>query len=295
MSYNIPILVVDDSELALEMGKDVLEECGYGVLTTADPTAVVDLLRSSAVEIVLLDMMMPVKNGLEVMQDIRAAEPELGRHIMIFVITGMSDRQTALAALRGGAYFYMTKPLRRETLLPSLQTCIAQLEQARDPSTLDTSRALRERISQACTSDSSEVQLRQPETPNAYPNPILLVGGDEKGSGAMSTSLLVHGYHVLDCPKVDQTLLLFARHPVDVILLTCRLPLEGLTKLVDQLRSAALAVRRRVSIFPVLDADRETWGRALTSQGATMCLKRPMDEAALLGAVDWAARRALGR
>ncbi len=297
MSYNLPILVVDDSELALEMAKDVLEECGYQALTTADPTSVVGILRSSQIEIVLLDMLMPVKDGLEVMRDIRAVEPELGRQIMIFVITGNSDRQTAMAALKAGAYFYMTKPLRREAFLPSLQTCIAQLEQARDPATLDTSRALRDRIAQAREKEngSSEISLRQPETANAYPHPVMIVGREDPATGPIGVPLLIHGYHVLDCPRLEQMLLVFARHPVDIVLLNLRQPLDSLTKQIDQLRGAALAVRRRVSLFPILDLGDDDWATALSASGATMCLKRPLDEPSLLQTIDWAARRALGR
>ncbi|MBI3892975.1 MAG: response regulator [Candidatus Wallbacteria bacterium] len=295
MAYSNPILVVDDSELALEMGKDLLDECGFKSIATLDPLTVEGHLRNSPVEIMLLDMLMPNKNGLEVIRDIRAIEPELGRQIMIFVITGLQDRQMALEALRAGAYFYMTKPLRKEALLPSLQSCIAQLEQSRDPATLDASRALRDRISAARTgSSAAEIQLRQPEIPNAYPHPIMIVGGEDPRTGAMAIPMLTKGYHVLECPRSDNMLVLFGSHPVDIVVLNVRLPLEPMSRICEQLRSASLAVRRRLSLIVLVEPGQEGWQKQLQSMGATMCMPRPVDEPALLQTVDWAARRALG-
>lgn len=277
------------------MGKDLLEECGFKAITTLDPLSVEGILRSAPVEIMLLDMLMPNRNGLEVIRDVRAIESELGRQVMIFVITGLQDRQMALEALRAGAYFYMTKPLRRDALLPSLQSCIAQLEQSHDPATLDASRALRDRISAARSQSSTgEVQLRQPEMPNAYPHPIMVVGGEDPRSGQLATPLLVRGYHVLECPRSDNMLVLFGSHPVDVVILNLRLPLEPMGKVCEQLRSAALAVRRRLTLIVLVEKSNESWQKQLQSMGATLCVPRPVDEGGLQQTIDWAARRALG-
>ncbi len=295
MSYTQPILIVDDSELSVEMARDVLQECGYEVQSTTDPTQVLDILRSSRIEIVLLDMVMPEMSGLEVMAAITEQESTLGRQVMIFVLTGQADRSTAMAALKAGAFFYMTKPITRDGILPMLQRCVAQLQQARDPETMETSRDLRDRISQARKEPAAQddTQLQQPDLPNTYSNPILLIGGEDSETGPVAVPLLMRGYHVLQCPRVERALVPFASHPVDIVLLNLHLMLEPATRLVEQIRRAALAVRRPLTLIPFVSPQQTTLKDSFLAAGATLCLERPVDETRLLEHIDWAARRAI--
>src|SRR4029453_6956126 len=81
---------------------------GYQVTVTRDGKAALAALRSEAYDVALLDIVMPEMDGLEVLRNIRedAAHPE------VIIITGNGTIETAITAIRLGAYDYLSKPYR---------------------------------------------------------------------------------------------------------------------------------------------------------------------------------------
>lgn len=117
------ILLVDDSPDLVFILERILSDEGYtDVVSTTDPTRVVDLYEVLSPDLVLLDLHMPGMNGFDVM----AALKEIGRDesVPIVMLTGDASPEAKLRGLRGGARDYLTKPfdktevhLRIENLL----------------------------------------------------------------------------------------------------------------------------------------------------------------------------------
>ena len=100
-----PILVVDDDPQTLRYVRDALARSGYAPLVTGDPEAVPDLIRSENPQLVLLDLMLPGADGIELMERL----PELADLPVIF-ISGYGRDETIARALEAGAADYIVKP-----------------------------------------------------------------------------------------------------------------------------------------------------------------------------------------
>jgi sigma-B regulation protein RsbU (phosphoserine phosphatase) len=123
------VLVVDDNELSRKGLSHLLENEGYATSMTGDGTRVTEVLGTSTFDLVLLDIMMPGLNGMEVLKKIR------GRHSMadlpVIMVTGRDGSEDIVEALRNGANDYVTKPLDFPVVLARIQTQLA-LKQVRD-------------------------------------------------------------------------------------------------------------------------------------------------------------------
>lgn len=71
------ILIIDDEPLALEVMSDILKHEGYEVVVAANGEEALDLFRKSPCDLVITDMVMPVKDGLQTILDLRVEAPEL--------------------------------------------------------------------------------------------------------------------------------------------------------------------------------------------------------------------------
>ena len=99
------VLAVDDDPLTLRQIRDALSEAGYAPLVTGDPGALAGLIRKERPGLVLLDLMLPGTDGIELMRQV----PELGDVPVIF-ISGYGRDETVARALESGAADYIVKP-----------------------------------------------------------------------------------------------------------------------------------------------------------------------------------------
>jgi DNA-binding NtrC family response regulator len=104
----IKVLIAEDEEHLGAILEQFLLGRGYQVTVTRDGKAALAALRSEAYDVALLDIVMPELDGLEVLRNIRedAAHPE------VIIITGNGTIETAITAIRLGAYDYLSKPYR---------------------------------------------------------------------------------------------------------------------------------------------------------------------------------------
>src|SRR6267143_1266945 len=105
------VLAVDDDEASLASLATILKE--YEVLTTTDGAAAVEIVRSQRVDCVLLDLLMPGIDGLEVLTQIKAVDPGLD----VILISGVVKPQAVSMAMKRGAFEYVVKPFVKEDLL----------------------------------------------------------------------------------------------------------------------------------------------------------------------------------
>ena len=111
------ILVVDDEEMNRDLLQRILDRAGYQVTTAVDGQEALTLLRQETFHVVLTDLIMPGMTGIEVIQELKTLAPST----MGIIQTGHSSIETAVEAMRAGAYDYVTKPVQRDELLVVIQ------------------------------------------------------------------------------------------------------------------------------------------------------------------------------
>ena len=116
------ILVIDDEPGIRESLEILLEHEGFRVSTAPTAEAGMRSLAAKPFDVVLLDVMLPDKSGLELLLEIRAADPLLP----VVMITAYGSVENAVQAMRGGATSYVTKPWDNEKLLAELRSIVRQ-------------------------------------------------------------------------------------------------------------------------------------------------------------------------
>ena len=117
------ILIADDEPNILISLEFLLKRAGYNVSLARDGQQALDAILRGRPQLVLLDVMMPVKTGFEVCQAVRADDSLNGTRILMLSAKG---RDTDLAkGLALGADAYMTKPFSTRELLQKVQDMLA--------------------------------------------------------------------------------------------------------------------------------------------------------------------------
>jgi len=111
------VLVVDDDEIIRKFMRDLLEVNGYVVEEAPSVTGASEMLRDREYEVVLTDLMLPDGSGLDVLQAARA-RPYLPE---VILITAYGTIDSAVEAVKSGAFDYLTKPLSTQKLLLSVE------------------------------------------------------------------------------------------------------------------------------------------------------------------------------
>jgi CheY-like chemotaxis protein len=123
------VLMVDDVEANRDVLSRQLRRQGYAVIVAASGQAALDHLRTSDVDLVLLDIMMPEMDGYEVLQRLKA-DPAL-RHIPVIMISALSELDSVVRCLELGAEDYLPKPFN-PTLLKARLGASLDKKRARD-------------------------------------------------------------------------------------------------------------------------------------------------------------------
>lgn len=118
------ILVVDDEPNLRETISFILEMEGFAVATAEDGDQALAEIRRLRPPVVLLDGMMPRRDGFDVCRQVRA-DPELAQ-VKIIMLTALGQRTDREKALAAGADFYVTKPFDEEELLALLRRLTGQ-------------------------------------------------------------------------------------------------------------------------------------------------------------------------
>ncbi len=114
------VLVVDDEENVRNLIQRVLKEAGYEVLTAANGEEALVKISQVDFSAVLLDIKLPWISGMEVLQQLTTDHPD----ICVVMVTAVGDAQTAVEAMKMGAYDYITKPFNRDDLTLKMRRAI---------------------------------------------------------------------------------------------------------------------------------------------------------------------------
>ncbi len=122
------ILVVDDEEIVRESLGGWLEKDGYVVGRCPDGPSAVESLEAERWSILVVDLKMPGMDGLQVLEEAKRLHPELA----VVIMTAYATVDTAVAAMKAGAYDYLVKPFDPEELSIMMQKIVAQQSLVRE-------------------------------------------------------------------------------------------------------------------------------------------------------------------
>ena len=113
MSVETTVLVVDDDRANLESVAKVFQREGLNTLMAGNGQEALEILRRPEVAVMVTDLMMPGMDGQELLKAARAIRPD----VEVVLMTAYGTVETAVAAMRDGAYDFITKPLKRHSLV----------------------------------------------------------------------------------------------------------------------------------------------------------------------------------
>jgi response regulator NasT len=125
MSPNRPRVLIAEDEAIIRMDlREILEEEGYEVVEAADGEQAVRLAREVHPDLAILDIKMPVKDGLVAAQEISEE-----RIAPVLILTAYSQRELVEQAAEAGAMGYLVKPFQKHDLLPAIEIAKGRYQQ----------------------------------------------------------------------------------------------------------------------------------------------------------------------
>ena len=122
MSDRGSVLVIDDDVGTCQTIGDVLEMRGHSVLTATRARSALEILTGRSVDAAVLDLQLPDASGLVLLQAIKTSSPTTE----VIIITGHASVLTAIQAINGAAFAYVTKPFEMEDLLETIEKALAK-------------------------------------------------------------------------------------------------------------------------------------------------------------------------
>ncbi len=106
------VLVVDDEVEVRETLKNVLSSLNYNPFVAAGGAEALEIIRNNKIDVVLSDLYMPEMDGIELLKRVRTED----RNVLFLMITAHPTIETAVEAIKKGAYDYLTKPFHIEEI-----------------------------------------------------------------------------------------------------------------------------------------------------------------------------------
>lgn len=117
------IIIVDDELTSLTIHKKILTDAGHDVDTEIDSGRALKRIKEMKYDVMLTDFNMPGMNGIELTREALKIEPEL----IVILITAYASVQSVVEAIKLGAYDYLTKPIRKDELLLSINSGLEKI------------------------------------------------------------------------------------------------------------------------------------------------------------------------
>src|SRR5437763_13379297 len=204
------LMIVDDERAIREVCRDVAQTLGFHTSIADSAQHAYRVLESNAIDVVLLDLKLPGAGGLEALHQIRERRPD----VVIIVVTGYGTVQSAVQAMKNGAYDYVTKPFSMEELRLLLERVSSHLKLKTE------NRMLREKIKSK--QGFGSIVGRAPEMEKLYrivakaaysTHPVLILGESGTGKEIVARSIHYSGAHrdkpfiPVDCGSLVPTLI----------------------------------------------------------------------------------------
>lgn len=154
------ILVVDDERAIRRLLRMYLDEAGFTVTEAADGVEALRKMRAGGIDLVLLDLMIPEMDGLEVCRRVRADHPG----VPVIMLTAREDEASRVTGLEMGADDYVTKPFSGRELVARVRAVLRRVQGPPDPGgMLRAGAAELDPVSRTCRVDGHDVDLTRLE------------------------------------------------------------------------------------------------------------------------------------
>src|SRR5262245_32503058 len=173
-----PVVLVVDDDLGLREACRLILDEEYEVLDVPDGAQAMETLRASQVDVVLLDIRLPGVDGLEVLDQIKA----LDEQIEVILVTAVKTVRTAVAAMKAGAFDYLTKPFEEEEVLSVVRRALERRALQREVVLLRSELARRQDFDEIVGQSPEMRRLYQLIAQVARTNATVLITG-ESGTG----------------------------------------------------------------------------------------------------------------
>ena len=177
------ILIIDDETRIRNVLADILHRKGFHALTAENGEKGLKYIRENHVDVVLLDLMMPQMNGLEVLKKIT----ELDSTVQTIIITAHGSVETAVEAMKIGAYDYIEKPMDVDRILVMIKNALEKLRLLRENQRLRDNILARYRLignSKVMTEIREKIQILAPQTCT-----VMITGQTGTGKDLVARSL----------------------------------------------------------------------------------------------------------
>jgi len=121
------ILIVDDDEDILSLVSDVVKRWGFNPMVARNGKEGLEKFKEHPVDLVLTDMRMPEMDGMALLEQIRGVD----KKAPLIVLTGYPSLDTAIQAIRDGAYDYLVKPINMDELKFKIERCLERKDELR--------------------------------------------------------------------------------------------------------------------------------------------------------------------
>ncbi|HEX6706528.1 MAG TPA: sigma-54 dependent transcriptional regulator [Albitalea sp.] len=184
------VLLIEDDEHFREGVLGTLRLAGFEVQAFGRAGAALRTLPAAAHELVLTDLRLPDMDGLEVLAQCRAFDPELP----VAVMTGHADIDTAVRAIREGAYDFVEKPFGRDRLVTLVQRAVRQLRLARENRGLRSTLAAGTGLAEVLCGDSAAMRALRELILRIAPTPVDVLVCGETGTGKELVARALHDF-----------------------------------------------------------------------------------------------------
>ncbi len=116
------ILIADDDEISRKLVKRYLEDVGYTVDETSTGREALDYIKTKFPDAILLDILMPEINGIEVCRFVKRERETM--HVPIIILTAIAEEKYQLEGIKAGANDFLVKPIKREDLLLRVKNAV---------------------------------------------------------------------------------------------------------------------------------------------------------------------------
>lgn len=124
------VMVVDDDEDSRRLLAHLLERKGYSVVLADGGPAAISTLESTEVDVVVLDVMMPIMDGFAVCRELKKSQATAS--VPVILLTARDDMETRATGMKLGVSDFLAKPVNKEELYARIRTQLEGRQRARD-------------------------------------------------------------------------------------------------------------------------------------------------------------------
>jgi DNA-binding NtrC family response regulator len=206
---SLRVLIVDDEKNQRDMLEGFLQRQGYAVSSAASAEEALNLIERHSYEVGLFDMKMSGISGLDLLKRVREVDPEL----QVIMITAFGTVETAVEAMRAGAFSYLSKPVNLDELLQLVRSA------GEKHYLLAENRMLREKLSQfestEIVGESARIKQVLSEIARVAPTDATVLISGESGTGKELVARTIHQFSSrgggkfvpVNCAAIPETLL----------------------------------------------------------------------------------------